>query len=75
LSSVLSCIIAGAIPRSLKIPKNVIITIATATTPKSDGDNNRDSMAVIIKEIRIPAYLAIAVYVTPDINVLFRVIF
>lgn len=56
LSSCLSCIIAGAIPKSLINPKKVNMTVATATIPKSSGDNKRDRIAVIIKDITIPAY-------------------
>lgn len=43
-----------------------MITVATATTPKSSGDNMRASTAVTIKEINIPEYLAIAVQKTPE---------
>ncbi|GKG75416.1 hypothetical protein CE91St1_45590 [Parabacteroides goldsteinii] len=53
--------IAGAIPRSLNIPKKEIITVAIATTPKSSGSMRRASIPAITKDIIIPEYLAIAV--------------
>lgn len=70
--SSLFCTIAGAIPKSLIIPKKVIITVATATIPKSSGDNIRDNIAVMINEVIIPLYLDIAVYPTPDSNFSFN---
>lgn len=48
-------------PILVKMLKKLMITVATATTPKSSGDNMRASTAVTIKEINIPEYLAIAV--------------
>ena len=53
--------IAGAIPRSLNIPKKEIITVAIATTPKSSGSMRRASIPAITKDIIIPDYLDIAV--------------
>jgi hypothetical protein len=48
-----------------------MIIVAMATVPKSEGDNNRDRMAVIIREIKIPIYFDIPVYRMPDINIFF----
>ena len=53
-------------PILVKMLKKLMITVATATTPKSSGDNMRASTAVTIKEINIPEYLAIAVQKTPE---------
>lgn len=71
LLSSLFCTMAGAIPKSLIIPKKVIITVATATIPKSSGDSIRDNTAVIIREINIPLYLEIAVKPIPKISCFF----
>lgn len=71
LLSSLFCTMAGAIPKSLIIPKKVIITVATATIPKSSGDSIRDNTAVIIREINIPLYLEIAVKPIPEISCFF----
>lgn len=59
--SVLFCMIAGAIPRSLNILKKEIITVAIATTPKSSGSIRRASIPATTKDTIIPEYLAIAV--------------
>ena len=69
--SSLFCIMAGDIPISVKIAKKLIITVAIATIPKSSGESKRDRTAVTAREIRIPEYLAIAVYRTPDKSVFF----
>lgn len=61
VDSSLYCMIAGAIPRSLKIPKKDMITVAIATTPKSSGSIRRASIPATTKDITIPEYLAIAV--------------
>ena len=53
--------IADEKPMLVKMLKKLMITVATATTPKSSGDNMRASTAVTIKEIKIPEYLATAV--------------
>ena len=52
--------IAGAMPRSLKMLKKVMITVATATIPKSEGDSRRASTPETASEMTMPAYLAIA---------------
>ena len=48
-------------PILVKIPKKLMMTVATATIPKSLGDSKRASTAVTNNEIIIPEYLAIAV--------------
>ena len=63
LSSVecLFCMIAGAIPKSLKILKNEMMTVAIATTPNSSGSISRASTPATAKEMMIPEYFDIAV--------------
>ena len=65
LVKLLFCIIAGANPKSLKILKKVMITIATAITPKSSGVISLANTAETINDTIIPLYLDIALYVTP----------
>ena len=64
-------IIAGAIPRSLKIPKKEIKLVAIATIPNYSGAIKRANIPVTTREIIIPEYLDMAVYNTPDINSFF----
>ena len=59
--SSLFCMIAGPIPKSLNIPKKVIITVTTATIPNSSGAINLARIPAITNETRIPVYFAIAV--------------
>ena len=65
---------AGAIPKSLNIPKKVIITVAIAITPKSSGEISRARIADTTNDISIPVYLEIAVKNMPDSNCSFIVI-
>ena len=60
--------IAGAIPKSLKILKNEMMTVAIATTPNSSGSISRASTPATAKEMMIPEYFDIAVYIIPDAN-------
>ena len=53
--------IAGAIPKSLKILKNEMMTVAIATTPNSSGSISRASIPATAKEMMIPEYFDIAV--------------
>lgn len=52
---------AGLIPKSLKILKNEIITVAIATTPNFSGAIKRAKIPATTREIIIPEYLEIAV--------------
>ena len=54
-------IMAAGMPILANMPKKLMITVATATMPKSSGLNRRANIAVIIKEMTMPEYLAIAV--------------
>ena len=53
--------IAAPIPRSLNMLKKKVITVTTATIPNLSGDINLASTPVIINDMRIPEYLAMAV--------------
>lgn len=59
--SSLFCIMAEEKPILVKMLKKLIITVATAMTPKSPGCNKRAKTAITIKEIMILEYLATAV--------------
>lgn len=64
----LFCMMADEKPIVVNSSKKLIKTVAIATIPKSSGVSKRARMAVTIREIISPEYLAIAVYNTPDIN-------
>ena len=53
--------IAGAIPKSLKILKIEMMTVAIATPPNSSGSISRASTPATAKEMMIPEYFDIAV--------------
>ena len=53
--------IAGAIPRSLKILKKEMMTVAIATTPNSSGAINRANMPATTKDTMIPEYFDTAI--------------
>ena len=61
LVSVLSCIMAGEMPISVKIPKKAMMTVAMATIPKSSGERRRANTPATTREMMIPLYLARAV--------------
>ena len=51
-------ITAGPMPRSLKMAKKAMMTVAMFTTPNSSGVNRRESTAVTRIVTTTPAYLA-----------------
>lgn len=61
LVSDLCCMMAGDTPMSVRRLKKAMMTVATATIPKSSGDSRRASIPATTREMRTPLYLASAV--------------
>ena len=57
----LCCTMAGDTPISVRRLKKAIITVATATIPKSSGERRRASIPATTREMTMPLYLASAV--------------
>lgn len=74
LSRFLCWTMAGDNPKSEKILKKAIITVAMATRPKSSGTNKRAKIPEIIRVIIIPEYFDTAVYKIPVINSFLRLL-
>ena len=61
LSRSLCWMTAGPMPRSLKMAKKAITTVAMFTTPNCSGVNRRERIPVTTSVTTMPAYFAIEV--------------
>lgn len=61
LSRFLCWMTAGPMPRSLKMAKKAMSTVAMFTTPNSSGENRRASTPDTTSVTTMPAYFAIEV--------------